>query len=158
MLTKGEATKEAMEFLKRHTVGVLATATLDGQPFASPVYYAVQPDFSIYFLTSHHTQKFKNLVLNPRVAFCFGTGPEYTVVNIHGAARVTNAQEREEGMKYINELVNAPMTTWPIVAIHALETGGIALYKITPERISYLNLTSKDNFESMANYVYEIFP
>jgi nitroimidazol reductase NimA-like FMN-containing flavoprotein (pyridoxamine 5'-phosphate oxidase superfamily) len=159
MITKEQAGVAAMEFLKSHVVGVLATTDIENQPFASPVYYAVQQDFSIYFATSHHTQKFKNLVLNKKVAFCVGTGPEYTVVNVHGTATMTDAKEREAGMKVIGNLVGKPMSSWPIKTVKLLETGGLALFKITPVQVSFLDLPKEGEVkEEDVEYLYEVFP
>ena len=160
MILKEEVSKKAMEFLKAHTVGALATASLDGQPFVSPVYYSVQPDFSIYFSTSHHTQKFKNMVLNKHVAFCVGMGPEHIVVNIHGSVETMEEKDREKELGVINQRVEIPMEKWPIKKVKSLEQGGLALFKIIPTHVSYLDLTLTDELggDVDADYLYEVFP
>ena len=158
MITKEEAAMDAMEFLKRHTIGVLATANLEGIPFASPVYYAAEPDFSIYFATSHHTQKFKNLLLNKQVALCVGTGPQYIVVNIHGVAEMKEGKEMKEGLKRMSAIAGSGMAMWPIKAVKVLGEGGTAIFKIKPQQISYLNLATKDQLGNITDYFYEILP
>ena len=160
MITKEAAKEKALAFLQAHTIGALATVSGDEQPFVSPVYYVVQPDFTIHFSTSHHTQKFKNLILNKRAAFCVGMGPEYIVVNIHGMVEMADQKEREEGVARIHKAVGIPMEQWPISKVKSLETGGLAFFKLTPTRISYLDLTLKDELggDEDADYLYEIYP
>lgn len=158
MLDKTQATEQALAFLKKHQVGTVATAGADGKPHASPVYYIAEEDFSIYFPTSHNTEKFKSLVLNPHIAFSVGTGPEYTVVSIEGRAQAVGEDEREEVLAKLQKLVDAPMATWPIKAIPALEKSGIAVFKIKPDNVSFLDLTSEDQLDSLANYYYTIVP
>jgi len=158
MITKQQAAIEAIDFLKKNTVGILATCTPEGVPFASPVYYGVYDDFTIYFITSSQTQKYKNISANNRVSFCVGTGPLYEVVNIHGTAQLVDDEHREESIQFIRKHVTSPMATWPIVKINALKSGALELYKISPTHVSYFNLESDDQLESMINFIYEIVP
>ncbi len=63
------ARADALAFLTRHKVGVLATASPEGVPHASTVYYTVQGDFTVYFLTLINSRKYAALSGNPQAAF-----------------------------------------------------------------------------------------
>ncbi len=78
MDTENELHKEskraaALEFLKSHTAGVLATAGHDGKPHASVVYYTGDDAFSIFFVTLASSRKYQALKANPWGAFVIGT-------------------------------------------------------------------------------------
>ena len=77
----------AFDFLKSHKTAVIATTAMGEAPQASTIYYIVDNDFSIYFLTGKETRKFKNLERDNRIAFVVGTGPE--VATSQGVGRVT---------------------------------------------------------------------
>ena len=51
----GERT--AHDFLKKHKVGVLATATPNGDPHAAAIYYTVDSALNISFVTKTGTKK-----------------------------------------------------------------------------------------------------
>ncbi len=159
MLSKDEAIEHARAFLATHQAGTLATASLDNRPYASTVYYAFLPDFSIFFTTSHSTKKFENITVNPRVSFSVGVGPDYRELVMHGTARaVENPQERAQGIAAIEARVTSPSDEWPVHAVKRLADGGSALFRITPEEVSYLDLTGMDQKDSASKYFYRLFP
>ncbi|MBU6214895.1 pyridoxamine 5'-phosphate oxidase family protein [Patescibacteria group bacterium] len=158
MITKQQAAVEAMKFLKSHTVGTLATSTIGGQPSVSPIYYGIYDDFSIYFVTSKNTQKYKNIISNGRVAFSVGAGPRYRVVSIHGTAHLVGHEHRDEAIRYIEANVGTPIAEWPISTIKSFGDGELQLLKISPTHVSYLDLSSQDQQEAVAKFVYEILP
>jgi len=77
---------EALRFLKGHQAGVLATVSADGQPHASAVYYTVDDDFNVYFLTQSSSRKAQAIAANPRVAFTVGTQDVPQTVQLEGIA------------------------------------------------------------------------
>ncbi len=159
MIDKDEATARARAFLASHATGSIATASLDARPFSSTVYFAFLPDFTIFFTTSHHTAKFKNIEVNPKVSFSIGVGPEYRELVIHGHARlVTSPQEVEQGLAAIKSRVASPSDTWPVHAVKRLADGGSALFRITPEEVSYLDLTGADQTDTASKYFYRLYP
>jgi len=159
MLNKDEAIAHAQAFLTTQQAGSLATASLDNQPYSSTVYFAFLPDFSIFFTTSHSTKKFENITVNPKVSFSVGVGPEYKELVIHGTARmVLDAHERDQGIAAIESRVTSPTDEWPVHAIKRIADGGSALFRITPEEISYLDLTGKDQQDSASKYFYRLYP
>ncbi|MEM0117674.1 MAG: pyridoxamine 5'-phosphate oxidase family protein [Conexivisphaerales archaeon] len=56
-----------LEFLKKHQLCRLATASKDATPHVVPVIYAVDGD-SVVIVTDYGTKKLKNLMENPKAA------------------------------------------------------------------------------------------
>lgn len=159
MITKDEAKEKCLAFLKEQNEGVLATATTSGKPFASCIYYAVDDEFNIYFLTSRATNKFKNILLNKEVAFVVGTGPEYLTVQVQGMCDIVPDEEFEKATSLLLEVESRhPMMHWPIHAIKSLDEKGLVLLKVNPSFVAFLTINSKAYPESNANYFYQIIP
>lgn len=153
MKDKDTLRKEAIDFVNSHHTGVLATSSLAGEVFASTVYFVSKDDFTIYFATSHNTNKFKNIVLNKKVAFCVGTGPEYQSVQIRGNAEMVFEKDQQEGLSLLESLYkDHPKEEWSINIINKLKEGGFALIKITPTNIAFLDIDSR----SFENNIYEL--
>ena len=154
MKDKETLRKEALIFAKEHHTGVLASSNLAGEVFASVIYFGIKDDFTVYFATSHSTNKFKNIVLNKKVAFCIGTGPEYKSIQIRGNAEMVFEDKQQEGIDLLESLYkDHPKEEWPINLVSKLKEGGFVLVKITPTNVSYLDI----NQFSTDNNIYELY-
>ncbi len=60
--------KKEVNFIKRQTVSRVATISKKGLPQVTPVLHVFDGK-NIYFATDYDTKKFKNIKLNPRMAF-----------------------------------------------------------------------------------------
>lgn len=63
----------ALKALREFPVGVMATVSSEGLPWASAVHFLVDDDFSFYFMTRRSTAKFRNIAANGHAAFSVGT-------------------------------------------------------------------------------------
>ena len=63
---------KAISILDRHGVMALATVRPDGWPQATMVSY-VNDEFTLYFLISRTSQKFRNIDADDRVSIAIGT-------------------------------------------------------------------------------------
>lgn len=66
--TAGELRARVATFLAEHTTLTLATVGPDGAPAAAAVFYAIDDDLNLYFLSEERTQHGQNLLADPRVA------------------------------------------------------------------------------------------
>jgi len=89
-----EKRARALEFLKAHSAGVLATASVEGQPHASAIFYVVDDTFNIYFLTLAANRKFLALRANPKVAFVVGAQDVPQSVQLEGVAEEVRDETR----------------------------------------------------------------
>lgn len=158
MITKEEAVKEALAYMENEETGVLATVSPSGQPFASTVYYAFKEDFSVYFIVSHNSAKYKNLMATPLAALTVGAGPAYREVNLRGSVEFINdPKQREFILAAISDRVASHMVEWPVFNVQTLRSGGTALCKLTPEAVTYLDLETK-NEGDFTKHIYQLFP
>jgi general stress protein 26 len=93
----------ALEFLKSHTAGVIASISREGTPHASVVYYTSDEQFSVYFLTLVSSRKYAAMKANPNVAFVVGTLDVPQTLQIEGA--VTELHEGADMGRSLPELI-----------------------------------------------------
>lgn len=62
--------QEVLKFLGDSKSGTLATVTQEGKPHADTIYYTVDDNFDISFLTEIGTLKYKNIQYQNDVFFC----------------------------------------------------------------------------------------
>lgn len=152
-----QAKQEALEFLRSHNVGVLATVNTDRQPFASPVYYHCREEFTIFFLTTRNTHKSLNIKENDKVAFSVGTGPEYISVMIRGRASIADSEEQNLVLPNLMEKPDEENGfDWPMRKLEDFKEQNLVLYKITPEEVTFLNINSKQEPKSAADHLYHL--
>ena len=87
-----------LEFIKSHSVGVLATADKEALPHAATIYFISEQGSLIYFLTKQGTTKHRNLQENPVAALAVSDTPSQTTVQITGAARQVKDPEAIESL------------------------------------------------------------
>lgn len=85
---------QLLEFLRKHSLGVLATVSQDGEPEAAVVGVAFTDELEIVFDTMSDTRKAVNLRRSPKIAFVVGWDEEITV-QIEGLADEPYGEELE---------------------------------------------------------------
>ena len=93
----------AYQFLKEHRAGVLASASPDGKPHASVVYYTSDERFSIYFITLASSRKYQALKANPWGAFVVGTLDMPQTLQIEGP--IVELRENDDKGKHLSQLL-----------------------------------------------------
>lgn len=158
MATFKEATREALEFLRKgNNVGVVATVDENGQPFVSPVYYVMGSEFELFFLTTKGTHKARNIEKNNKVAFSVGTGPEYISVMIRGKATIAGSEDQNQILPIISEMMNNNKGfDWPVRKLDDLIHQNLALYKLVPEKVTFLNINSTQEPKSNSEHLYHL--
>jgi uncharacterized pyridoxamine 5'-phosphate oxidase family protein len=79
-------------FIRQHQYGVVATVSSDQVPESAVVGIAVTPDLKIIFDTVSDSRKYKNLLLNPHLAFVIGWDHEITL-QYEGIAKMPTGME-----------------------------------------------------------------
>ncbi len=141
----------------RTCVGMVATIGAHAQPYLSPVYYAMGNDFEVYFLTGKNTHKAENIELNNKVAFSVGTGPEYISVMIRGTASIPGSEEEERAFARLKDIFEKnDVKNWPLRTLDDLKDQNLVLYKITPEKVTFLNMNSTEEPKTHADHLYHL--
>lgn len=84
--------KQVSQFLESSKTCVIATVDDQGKPMAATVGFSHDENFEIIVATSEQTQKYKNILANPKVALVVGFELPYTV-QYEGLAKVVTAEE-----------------------------------------------------------------
>jgi len=151
-----EAFKDAsLRFLSDERVLSAALATIDeaGQPHNAIVYFYTDEDFNFYFLTPTDTNKHKNLRHNRNVALAVANNKEYTTVQVEGTAALLEKGSEEENtaLAYLkNRLIDAQVT-WPIYQLADYDDNTIAVFKVVPTALRYLNLEKENGLPITEN-------
>ena len=89
--------KQILEFLRQHTVAVLATITPDNKPEAAAVEYVITDKLEIIFNTFATYRKYRNLKNNANVSFVVGF--KDVTVQYEGTAAEAKGKVEEECKK-----------------------------------------------------------
>jgi uncharacterized pyridoxamine 5'-phosphate oxidase family protein len=116
-----------LEFLRKHTLAVIATCHRNGTPEAATVDFSVRDNLEIVFDTFKDTRKFDNLAERPGVAFVVGWNDNITVQYEGEATRVPAAD--------IEQYQDAHLDSVPAER-EFLERGAV-MFKATPRWIRY---------------------
>ncbi len=136
----------ALEFLKDHRTMVVSSISDSGNLHAATVYFVVDDNFHLYFMTLSGSSKCENLRANGKVAFVVGTGPE--VITIQGGG-IAEYMEEKRGKVFYELIKRAALTTpwqWPILF---LAKHGFCTFHIIPTWMVWLNL-HKEKYPDIA--------
>ncbi len=139
--------REALNFLKSQKTAVVATVSSDGEPQSATVYYIMDEDFFLYFMTGRETRKFKNLSKIPRISFVVGAGPELITVQGGGSVSLLEHPYSDDLiMKLEQNLSLKESQYWPFFK---LPEGAVAVFKIHPEwmRMVVLETGGKETYK-----------
>ncbi|WP_246762926.1 pyridoxamine 5'-phosphate oxidase family protein [Rhizobium sp. NZLR1] len=116
-----------LEFLRKHTLAVIATCHRNGTPEAATVDFSVRDNLEIVFDTFKDTRKFNNLAERPGVAFVVGWNDNITV-QYEGEATSVRAADIEQ---YQEAHLNS------VPAEREFIERGAVMFKATPRWIRY---------------------
>lgn len=116
-----------LEFLRKHTLAVIATCHRNGTPEAATIDFSVRDNLEIVFSTFNDTRKFHNLAERPGVAFVVGWNDNITVQYEGEATRVPAADIEQYQEAYLNSLP----------ADREFIEKGAVMFKATPRWIRY---------------------
>ncbi|WP_225525029.1 pyridoxamine 5'-phosphate oxidase family protein [Rhizobium leguminosarum] len=94
-MDNAQAKKVILEFLRRHTLAVIATSHADGKPEAAVIDFSVRDNLEIVFDTFEQTRKFENLSDRRSVALVVGWDKNITV-QYEGDAMKVSASDVQE--------------------------------------------------------------
>lgn len=127
----------------------LATTNEHNAPRIATIYYAVDDEFTFYFLTATNTQKYRNLTQDAGAAIAIGFGPGYTCIQGEGLASLLQKDSEEErnAIAMVKDRMQKyeEHTTWPIFQLEDYEAEQIAAFKFVPQTLELLNLDKNQN-------------
>lgn len=78
-------------FLNKHALAVLSTVDATGNPHGAPIYFVMDTEKNLYFVTPTKTQKNLNLESNPQVALTVVNEATKEMAQIRGVAAKDDA-------------------------------------------------------------------
>ncbi|MDZ7786399.1 MAG: pyridoxamine 5'-phosphate oxidase family protein [Candidatus Saccharibacteria bacterium] len=134
--SSSETNKRIFDFLKSHPVGVLATVDPNSNPHAAAVYYAVDKNFNVTFVTKKGTKKHDNLKHKNHVMMIAYEAETQTTAQITGVAEDISHSQKEANEAFRN-MLDASMETSEagLPPISKLEAGNYVAHKLTPRQI-----------------------
>lgn len=147
-----ENKEKLKKYLKSHKL--MSLATFSGKPWISVVYYAIDANLSLYFVSEPGTRHCKDLLLNPKVACSItDSGQKATDkkvgVQIEGiASLVTHKEQTKLALRLWNK---ANQGVKSVINFENMQNGTIKsrVFKIEPQVIKFFNekLYGPEGFE-----------
>ena len=130
--------KRMYEFLKENSVGTLSTVNNSTEPHASVVYYNIDENESITFITKQNTRKANNIKQNSNVVLSVYEPVSQTVVQLEGAAElISSLTESQRAFKAM--VLSARQTSDSgIPPISKLKSGHYLAYRVVPRRMTMM--------------------
>jgi hypothetical protein len=146
------------EFLCENPVGVLCTITPEYKPHGSVIYFNVEDDFQITFLTRSRTRKHDNLMRNSYAMLTVFEPRTQTTAQITGrAAEITDSYDVNAiAVKVLRASMNTSEGGIPPIA--KLESGPFVAFSIEPIQIRWAVFARpysgdmSDMFESLESF------
>jgi len=133
--TLPERKQRLLLFMRNHSVGVVCSVTPDDNPHGAVVYFAVDEDLTIRFLTKVRTRKYDNLKHNSHAMLIVFDAVTQTTLTLTGVATEHNDQAE------VNEVAKAvfavPLATSSsgLPPIAKLVAGAFTTFAIKPVQI-----------------------
>ena len=133
---KNKIKSGALTFLKNNKVAVISTSS-NNEPHAAAVYYIVDDEFNLYFVTDPSSRKAQDIKTNNKVAIVVGAGPEISTVQGGGEA----IEEISKTVEILNN-ISAKLDSneshhWPIIKLNPKT---LTCYKVKFSWLNWLNM------------------
>lgn len=98
-------------FLRDNPTAVLSSVNVDGDPHGTVIYFAIDKDFTISFITRKQTKKYDNLQYNNRIMLTVFEPDTQTIVQVVGVA--TEIKDSYEVIAIASTVLAASLKTNP---------------------------------------------
>jgi uncharacterized pyridoxamine 5'-phosphate oxidase family protein len=135
----------AFTFLKNQNTAVIATVEVDGRPNSSVIYFVVDKDMTLHFVTKTTTSKYRNILTNPYVSLCvYDEDQRFTVQAIGKASEVKNGEDQIKVLNRLAKVRHKDDESW-LPPITHLKDGKIVLMRVD---LSAITMADFANFNS----------
>lgn len=141
------------EFVKSQMRAVIATVDANGQPSTSVVFYVLDKNNELHFITKSQTTKFENLQNNNKAAITIVDANKPIAVNMIGTAiEVKDPKIRDEIMQEVFRLSYNTLHDYaPIIKLHK---GSFTVMNFKPKQAKMTDFTKPmgEAKENLKNY------
>lgn len=138
---------DALQFLREHPIGVLATRNADGSLTQSAIYFSAESDFTCYTVTKVGTRKFANMDERQEVSLYVFEEKAPASIELAGiAAIIGDGAEAASALAKYEAVASARKPGYWLPPIAQINAGDYVVYKILPASILY-RVFSADGLE-----------
>lgn len=145
--------QQIIDFINNNPLGVLATSNSVGFPHAAAIYFVLDEDLNIYFVTKENTLKHKNLKQNPLAAIAIYEKETLTTLQASGNVKVVD--EIDKFMHLFNKLsdINHEQTNSDRLPVSKLFAGDYYMYCLKPKtmRLAEFKKPEQGDFQIFKN-------
>lgn len=123
------------DFLFTTSIGVLSTADPDGDPHGAVIYYTINRDFEVAFLTKLETKKYDNLVHNSHVMLTVFEPLTQTTVQVTGVAKEVKNGSAMNGIAARVLGTSLKTSKAGLTPLSKLEAGSFVAFTIEPVQV-----------------------
>lgn len=129
--------QKVYEFLRSHPIGVLATVGSGHIPHATAIYFVVEEDLSVKFLSKRDTKKIENIKNNSKVMLEVFEAATQTNVQIAGVAEdISDEMQAHDVFTKVLEVTRATSQA-DVPPVSKLLAGNYVAYRVNPSQIRY---------------------
>lgn len=122
--------------MNAHSLATLATVSASGAPHAASVYYTVDHDLNLYFVTREETTKYSNIKRNPQVSVVITDEETAETVQIQGTAqKITDEPVISDILEQLWK-ITVEKSHWPSPAVK-LNKGSLSIIKVVPAELKF---------------------
>jgi hypothetical protein len=145
-------------FLSENRIGVVSTITPDNEPHGSVVYFSIDDNFNISFITKSGTRKADNLTHNDRIHMTVYEPMTQAVAQVRGRAHeiTDNYALNQVAAQTLGAALDTSESGTP--PLTKLEDGGYRCFTIRPSQITFAVYARPDSgsfedlFESIESF------
>lgn len=143
---------EALSFLVNHDTGVLATASLTGEPHARLIYYTCDDAFNVYFITLKKTRKVADIAVNNKAAFVVSEEEIPRTLQLEGT--VSDLSDTATVDPLLTDFVHRLLShkKYGIPLFH-FDGGEFKFYKFTPTWVQWGEFTFGQGTDSVLTQI-----
>lgn len=133
-------------FLKHHDSGIVATASLRGEPHASLANYLIDEDLNIYFMAREGAHKYKNIIVNPPTCLVVCSDQFINTVEVKGLAYKVQDGSRANDMLAKLAAAIRRKNPGPLPILH-YPGSEIYLFRLEPHTLIYADFYTSQGHE-----------
>jgi len=123
------------DFLRANPVGVLSTVDPNGEPHGVVIYFTINREFDVFFLTRNETKKYDNLKRNDHLMLTVFEPHNQTTVQIIGKAIEMTGSSEINGIAGGIFGISAKNNDAGLPPIAKLRAGSFVAFKIAPVQV-----------------------
>lgn len=130
-----EREQRIYSFLHQNPAGVLATVDADGEPHGTVVYYTIDKNFTIAFLTKTGTRKYDNLIRHNNAMLVVYDSVSQTVAQVVGKAVEIRDSYDVNAVAAAVFMTSLKTSEGGVPPIAKLQAGEYTAFRIEPQQV-----------------------